>query len=144
MYSVFHSNIITHLDSFWQMKLSFLISNANKNIYIQRFVPHLTVAIMLVRYDLLLKNNCGFRTGYFSYKAERSEQWASAGRQLPDQQHWPKAARCGGRARSWEKVLWLGMGGVLATKGCGKNPHTLAWHLWGTLGLSPHLCESTL
>lgn len=54
------------------MKPSFLINSANKKIY--SFVSHITVSIILVEYDLLLRDSYGFRTGYFSYKAERSEE----------------------------------------------------------------------
>lgn len=91
MYSVFNSNTTTHLDSFWQMKPSFLINSANKNIY--SFVPHITVSIILVKYDLLLRDNCSFRTGYFSYKAKRSEEFISslylqAGSCLSSSQPW--------------------------------------------------------
>lgn len=123
MYSVFNSNITIHLDSFWQMKLAFLINSANKNIY--SFVSHITVSIIPVKYDLLLRDKYGFRTGYFSYNAERSEEWTSPGRQLHYQRHWPRMSSHGDGAeeqdletRSREEIFWLTMGALLETKWC--------------------------
>lgn len=79
------------------MKPSFLINGANKNIY--SFVSHITVSIILVKYDLLLRDNCSFRTGYFSYEAERSEELISSGRQLP----WQQPAMETKRNKTWRQ-----------------------------------------
>lgn len=141
MYSAFNSNITTHLDSFRQMKPSFLINSANENIY--SFVSHITVSIILVKYDLLLRDNYGFRTGYFSYKAGRSGEWTSSGGQLQYQQHWPGRSATGTERRNQRWRQGAGEG-ILAKRGSfpgdqvmpGKDLQTLAWDPPGTLVLS--------
>lgn len=140
MYSAFNSNITTHLDSFRQMKPSFLINSANKNIY--SFVSHITVSIILVKHDLLLRDNYGFRTGYFSYEAGRSEEWTSSGGQLQYQQHWPRTVSHGDRAeepevetRSWRR--YSGQAWELSRRPSDARKGSPEFSLGPTWNLSP-------
>lgn len=71
MYSVFNSNITTHLDSFRQMKLALLINSANKNTY--SFVSHITVSIILVKYGLPLRDDYGQAISVTKLKEVKNE-----------------------------------------------------------------------
>lgn len=96
---------------------SFLINSASKNIYSCIYMSTCIISIILPKYDLLLRDNSGFRSGYFSSKAERSEEWTSPHRRLYCQQLWPRTVSHGDSAGEHRRETGSGENGLRLTTG---------------------------